>query len=322
MGNVKWVAPVVVALLTWPAAAQEENAPLELNAFTEPSRQAEASCSRGGVIAKVLVEEGQRVKKGDVIVELTSDVERAQYEWSKAVLAAAEAKISAAEASVESAKATIALKEAVLQKYKKTRDLAEIEFKRAEELYEDGQGVLSKSDYEQAELNMRLAELDAQAGQLDIQLAQVGVRLRDLDVQQARDGQRISELSSKQYEALLGQMTIKAPVDGEILLLYKHEGEAVEEHAPLLKLVNVDRLDVTAFAPLSAAVRLRNGMQGTFVVEGLGGVGAACEVFLVDAVADPASGTFRLKARIDNSDRKVLAGVRGVLRLEEPDDSE
>jgi len=322
VNSMRSVAPIVVALLAClvATAAQEETESLELSAFTEPSKQAEVSCSRGGVIASVLVEEGQRVKKDDVIVELVADVERAQYEVSKAALAAAEAKIKAAEASVDSANATIALKKAILEKYKKTQEVAKTEFNRIKDLFD--QGTVAATDHDQAELNLRLAELDAQAGELDIRLAEVTVRLRELDVTQAQDNQRISELSSKQYEALLSQMTIKASADGEILQLYKHEGEAVEEHAPLLKLVNVDQLDVTAFAPLSASGRIKKGMRGTFVVEGLGDMGSTCEVFLIDSVADPASQTFRIKARINNIERKVLAGVRGVLRLEIPVDSE
>lgn len=322
MNSVRSIAAIVAALLACAGAAtaQEESESLELSAYTEPSKQAEVSCSRGGVIATVLVEEGQRVKKDDVIVELVADVERAQYEVSKAALAAADAKIDAARASVDSAGATVALKKAILEKYKKTRELAKTEFDRIKDLFD--QGTVAATDHDQAELNLRLAELDVQAGELDIRLAEVNVGLRELDVKQAQDNQSISELSSKQYEALLKEMTIKAPADGEILQLYKHEGEAVEEHAPLLKLVNVDRLDVIAFAPLSGSGRIKKGMRGTFVVEGLGDMGCACEVFLIDSVADAASQTFRIKARIDNVERKVLAGVRGVLRLEIPADSE
>ena len=317
------VAPIVVALLACvvATAAQGETESLELEAYTEPSRQVEVSCSRGGVIAKVLVEEGRRVKKGDVIVELVADVERAQYEVSKAALAAADAKIEAAQASVESANATIALKKAILEKYKKTQEVAKTEFDRIKDLFE--QGTVAATDHDQAELNLRLAELDVQAGELDIRLAEVNVKLRELDVTQAQDNRSISELSSKQYQALLSQMTIKAPGDGEILELHKHEGEAVEEHAPLLKLVNVDRLDVIVQSVSLAVVgRIKEGMQGTFAAKGLDGVDATCEVFLVDAVADKASETVRIKARIDNADGKMPAGVQGVLRLEIPTESE
>lgn len=269
---------VLVACACAPAAwAEGTGDVVELTAFTVPSKQLDLASSRGGVIGKLFVEDGDPVKKGDRLVELKCEVERAQLEVSEAEYASAQAALDAAKAQVETTKR---------------------EFERIKGLHEDG--VEGESLYDKYALEHRLAELTVTTRQ---------------------DQKRVLKLKVELWKQRVAEMSIMAPADGEVLQVIKHEGEAVDENEPLVRLVNVEVLDVVAFTPLAKIQHIREGVKGTFTVEGLADVSVPCEVFLVDSVADAASGTFRIKAKIDNAGRRVPAGVRGVLRIETPSES-
>ncbi|MFH0964808.1 MAG: efflux RND transporter periplasmic adaptor subunit [Planctomycetota bacterium] len=265
---VVWL-PLSCALmaLAVPLAPAQETA---LSAFTAPSQEIELASAHGGVIAKVFFEEGARVVKGEPIVALKSDLERADLEIGRARLLVVEAQIKAAGASLEQAR----------KEYERLKDLV------------DKGGSVSESDVDKAFLQMRLAELQQE---------------------NVEDQKRVYELQVERAQVLLDEMTVCAPFDGEILLIEKHEGEAVEEHAPLGKFVNVDTLDVVMFAPLDTRGAIAVGATACFSAEGLPDLRVPCTVFLVDSVADAASGTYRVKARIDNRARTVPAGVRGTI---------
>ena len=102
------------------AAAQGKTAresPSEVTAFTTPFRELDIASEMAGVVTKVLVEEGDHVAQGQALVELKSDLLRAQLEVSKA--------------KIESADYEIAYYEATYQTRK-------MEFERAAQLLEKG----------------------------------------------------------------------------------------------------------------------------------------------------------------------------------------
>ena len=308
----------MVSILAWCAAMQElhpayaespERPTIDLSGFAIPSKQIDVACARGGIIEKVLVEEGAHVSKGDPIVQLRCDLEAAKLDVSEARAAAATANVEAGKANVEAATARAEAAQATLE-------LSEVEFARTETLYDEGRSsVATKSDYDKAALDVRLA-------QLRVRLAQLDVRLAEIDAKSREDQERILSLTAALDREILEEMTITTPVDGEVLQVYKREGEAVEEHAALVKVVDVDNLDVVAFAPLDALPHITVGTTGRFVVKGASEQEVPCEVYLVDAVGDAASQTFRIKAKMDNSGRLVRAGVKGKLRLETSSGSE
>jgi len=109
----------------------------EVPAFTIAYKKLEIASEMGGVIAAVHVaKEGVAVKKGDTLVELKSDLLRANLAVSKARIASAKLQVEA---------------------YKKTLETRTNEYNRLKELHD--QGVETKEKLEKAKLEMDLADL-------------------------------------------------------------------------------------------------------------------------------------------------------------------
>jgi len=138
-------ACLLLALCGVFAVGQDEKAPspnaaasagtVEVSAFTAPSTELEIASDMGGIVAKVDVEEGDRVTPGQTLVELKADVLRAQLAVSRAKLDAAKVQIAAHETTYQTRKA---------------------EYDRSTKLF--NQKVISSEEHEKAKLEMDLAK--------------------------------------------------------------------------------------------------------------------------------------------------------------------
>jgi len=208
--------------------------------------------------------------------------------------------------------------------------------------------VYLKSDVQRAQYKVALARVDAVKAQIDYAVAseaqaradlaraqatpesvseadldslKVKLELATAQVQVYRDTQRINQLSADAAKAVLDQMTVVAPMDGDILIIYKHEGEAIEEHAPLMRLVNVDNIHVKFALPFPDVEEVKPGMKGTFAFTTSDGAPERripCTVFLVDVAAQLGSDLFWCKARFDNSKFRLRPGIIGTFRIDLP----
>ena len=135
-----WIVAVLVAAGCSVAGAAENDTPgddaIEITGFTIPFRELAIASEIGGVLTEVKVDEGERVKKEQVLVQLRDDILRAQLDISKANVVAAEHEIEAAQATYETEK---------------------LEYDRIAKLFNDG--TVSTEEHGVAKLEMRIAKI-------------------------------------------------------------------------------------------------------------------------------------------------------------------
>lgn len=117
---------------------------IEVEAFTTPFRELELASETPGILLEVHVEEGDAVKKGQPLVELRSDILRAQLAVDQGRVESAKVLVSAAESTY------------------KTRSN---EYQRVRDLFETN--VASKDEHEKAKLERELAELSLRSARTD-----------------------------------------------------------------------------------------------------------------------------------------------------------
>jgi len=211
----------------------------------------------GDRIAKILVKQGDRVKKGEVIAVLDSGDRFA------AALVVAEQKVSAAQAKVaqvqagaksgeiQAQKAAIAKLEAELQgeiptqaalisRLRKELENAQREFQRYQQLARDGAITDSLLDTKRLTMttasdrlreansaqNRTIQTLKAQINEAESTLIKI-TEIRPVDVQLAQTEVAGAIAEVKQAKVELDQAYIKAPMDGQILKIYGREGEKI-----------------------------------------------------------------------------------------------
>jgi HlyD family secretion protein len=162
-----------------------------------------------GIVTKWYVDAGQRVKTGQVLVELDKDEIKAQVRQARAMEEASEASARAARADYERAKVDAEGPDVPLLKRA---------YERAQRMAKDG--VVSTSQLEDAQKNYELALNKQEVAKANLIVLKAKIAQADAQVAQA-------QASLKQLEEQLGYTTIVAPMDGLILSRNVEVGDAV-----------------------------------------------------------------------------------------------
>lgn len=205
-------------------------------------------------VARLLVEEGQSVKKGEILAYLDNheDLQAgaafalAQYEGGKAQLkyrtALEQANIAKAEAEIRSVEELtpldIAVQELAVEKGRQELELAQKEAKRLDALVGKGSASREDLDKKSSEVIQRTIQLKSSSEELRKQKAafQINKAKAQANLDSARANLKYSQASIdleslgkslEQAQARLKSSIVRAPADGQILKIRTRPGEVV-----------------------------------------------------------------------------------------------
>jgi HlyD family secretion protein len=175
----------------------------------EPITKVEVKSKASGIVQKLLVDYGEKVKKDQVLAELDKEEILAQVNQQKASLQAAEAAARAADADMQRAKVDAEGPDVPMLKRA---------YDRAQKMSTDG--VVSQSALDDAEKNYELALNKQQLGKANLVSATAKLKQAEAQVAQAR---ALLEQKEKEYH----NSTIVSPIDGVVLSRDVEVGTAV-----------------------------------------------------------------------------------------------
>lgn len=142
-------------------------------------------------------------------------------------------------------------------------------------------------------------------------------RLADEQLRAARENQRLAELDTKRAEEVLAQRSIRSPVNGLVVEIMLRPGELMSSNQrnPIMKLVEVNPLNVELVLPLKLFGRIQPGQRAEVLPEAPVGGKYLAQVEVVDRMVDAASGTFGVRLRLPNPRSEIPAGVKCRARL-------
>jgi HlyD family secretion protein len=126
----------------------------------QPKTQVNISANTTGRVTRLAVQEGQRVKAGQFLLEIDPRSLEGQLQRGEASVAAARSSLDQAHTNVEQAKANLAL--------------AQQNLKRQQDLWKDG--LTTKQDLERAQNDVAVRETDLKAREQDIQTREQSCR--------------------------------------------------------------------------------------------------------------------------------------------------
>jgi len=185
------------------------------------SEEVRVSSQLSGRLKRVNVEEGDQVKRGQVLAELDNDEYRARVAEAEAELAQREAELrrtvngarvqerQEAQAAVEAAKAV--------------RNNAKSEAERRRGLAD--RNILSRDEADRYERTYQVAQ--AQLQQAEQHFSLVDAEAREEDHAHAMAGVGSARAQLEEARAILEKTYIRAPLDGVILRKLRHTGESV-----------------------------------------------------------------------------------------------
>jgi RND family efflux transporter MFP subunit len=142
--------------------------------------------------------------------------------------------------------------------------------------------------------------------------AEADYRLAVEQLRVAQENRRLAELEVKRAEEVLAQREIKSPVSGIVMEVLLRPGELTSSNQkdPIVKLLQIDPLNVELILPVHAYGRIRPGQRAWVMPEPPVGGKYAARVEVVDPAVDAASGTFGVRLTLPNPDRKIPAGLK------------
>lgn len=225
-----------------------------------------------GRIIEIAVQEGDTVKKGDLILELQQDreqgeVEAAQSEVNiqRANVSDAEAELSAVEAEVASAEAAVQQSQADLREQEARLKLAETNLERAKFLVKQGAQSQQSLDNSTRDLNAAKAQTDALRAALNS--SQKTLAASQARVNSARSAIAGEQAALQQAEARVGIATdnldfnrLTAPIDGVVGDIQPQVGDYVQVGAQVTSIIQDNALELNISVPIEQASQLKLGL--------------------------------------------------------------
>lgn len=285
----------------------------------------------GGKIASVSVEEGAKVKKGDVLLQIDTEDLTQQLDQAQAGLTASQAKLAdteagsraqdlqAAAAAVEQAKAGVNQATAGVTQAKATYDLVTKSYNHAKNFYD--QGDISQDELDKVTLDYAKAQAAYDSAVSQQQAANAQVSAAGAKLSLAKEGatantleQLKADVSAKQASLNLAQNAVKnagvvSPIDGIIVKKNVNAGEMAQAGAALLTVVSMDQVKVEVSVPEDMIGSIKQGAKAAVIVPSLPGKTFEGTITFVSPVSDTNNNTFPVKLTVNNTDGALHAGA-------------
>jgi len=244
---------------------------LELKGGVKPSAEVTVYSKVTGVIEKLLVEKGDRVKRGDVIAVVEHRSELARRKQLVAQVKSAGVAISQAEAAVRIADASLLQAEAQLEN-------ATLEKTRAENLIKDKSMPKQRYDSVMAQYKVARAGKDLAEANLD--------SAREA-VSQAKAGYARASAALEQLDVRISDFTIRAPISGVISARFIDEGAMDNPRLPIVSITNADILKVLSQVPEIDIAKVQKGTKASILVDAYPKERFQGEVAIINPTLDP-----------------------------------
>jgi RND family efflux transporter MFP subunit len=294
---------------------QDISTHIALDGQIAPLQQASLGTPESGTISAVLVNEGDRVSKGQVLAKLDASQLVAQLAANRASVTQAQARLNgsaiqapissqgyisnaaAAEQNLASAQNRIATAEAALRN-------AELVNNSDQSLV--AQGYVSQTSAEQARANYVSAEREVRNARAALPAAEAALRSAQSgtgqsQVDQATIASNRAALEQAQanvqlLETQISQSSIYAPFDGVVTARLLDPGAFAGPNEPIVQVSQIDEVYVNASVPDEDLAYVHEGTPATFTSASIPGKTFSGSIFAVNAT--PTTGTLSYRARI------------------------
>jgi HlyD family secretion protein len=189
----------------------------------EPLSKVEIKSKASGLIKYLYVNAGDRIREGQLLVELDKETLDAQLKEARAVLRAAESKLQEIESQGKTLRAN--LQKAQLEAESKDFDFAVAEYTRHRELF--GQGLISKSEFDTVEQKMKAAEVAHKTLQAAVRVREAESEQNDRTISKVRSEVVQAQAQYERAEESLKYASIRSPINGVVLSREVEVGDAV-----------------------------------------------------------------------------------------------
>ena len=242
------------------AVKGEFNDYIRISGRVQPMTTIQLSPQEGGIVEKILIEEGSPVKAGDAILILNNDNLDLQILNSEAELAEKENILRNTQIQMEQQKLDV--RQNVLE-YGIQVDRLKRAYEQQKALYEDK--LIAKEDYLKAEEDYRLA---LQKYELIRERSKQDSLYRGTQIDRMEESLDNMLLNMQMIRKRKSNLIVKAPIDGELGLLDVVLGQSIASGTKIGQINSVGTYKVEAQIDEHYIDRVVEGLQATFERQG------------------------------------------------------
>ena len=242
------------------AVKGEFNDYIRISGRVQPMTTIQLSPQEGGIVEKILIEEGSPVKAGDAILILNNDNLDLQILNSEAELAEKENILRNTQIQMEQQKLDV--RQNVLE-YGTQVDRLKRAYEQQKALYEDK--LIAKEDYLKAEEDYKLA---LQKYNLIRERSKQDSLYRGTQIDRMEESLENMLLNMSMIRKRKGNLIVKAPIDGELGLLDVVLGQSIASGTKIGQINSVGTYKVEAQIDEHYIDRVIAGLEATFERQG------------------------------------------------------
>ena len=267
---------VQTAAAVAPGAGGSANAVLQATGYITARRQATVSTQITGTLTQVLIEEGDHVRKGQVIARLEDSGLRAGLDVANANVATAQAQVATAQAQLAQ---------------------AEADSRRQESLVASGMATQQFAEQSRTAVSTARAQLDARRREADSARAQVAASKVNFDYAVVR-------------APFTGVVTVKAAQVGEIVSPLSAGGGFTRTGVGTI--VDMDSLEIDVDVSESYIGQVRPDMPAEAILSAYPDWKIPAHVIAIVPSADRGKATVKVRVGLDQKDGRIVPdmGVR------------
>ncbi|WP_420236135.1 efflux RND transporter periplasmic adaptor subunit [Telmatobacter bradus] len=283
--------PVKVRL---PNQAQQ-NVSVLAGGAVEGNMTAMAAFEVSGRVKKVYVEEGQQVKKGQVLAELDPTDYQHAYEASAG-------QADAARATEQKAKTGLRPEE--LEQARIAYEHAQDEYTRMKFLYD--RKSLNANDFHKFEAAYLAAKQT-------YEMARKGSRNEDKSAAEAQTRSAVAQMQDAKRH--LTNCRLLAPISGFIGMKHVNVGDVVAAGTPAFSVIDLESVKIRVAIPEAEVGKIRAGAAALVTVPSLAGQSYKGTLEALGISADPTSRTYTAKIAVANHDHQLRDGMVSQARI-------
>ena len=237
-----------------------------------------------GILEKLFADQGERVKKGQLLAELDAIELRAREMAAQAARNRAQRDMARAQADMVKAQANLGLAQSNYQ-----RDL---------EVFKPG--YISKAAFDTTKAQLKVAESEVAASKATVTALEAAVKQAESETHAAA--------------ALHNYTRIKAPMDGLITVRKAEIGTTIAPGTPIFQMVDLDQIWVAAWIDQALVAQLREGQPAKITLRS--GREFYGKVARINQEGDTVTRELEVDIKFDQLPKPLVIGEEGQVEID------
>jgi len=282
---------------------------LHLTGTIIPEAMVDVLSKVSGILEKIQVEQGDRIKSDQVVAMVEKEEKEAQFQEARAALDVLKANWAQMETgarleeitqSEQLVRQTKASWETSLDNYMRLKNLKERDF-------------ISQQRLDEAMLQVTLSEAEYRSAKDKLTLLRKGARQEDRDALLAQIRQ--AEAALRLARIHLKNTTIRAPISGIISKRFLDQGSFVSTSSPIVRIVSMDMIKVLVQVVESELAQLKVGAKAEIYVDAYRKQVFQGDVSCISPTVDPESRMADIEIQVGNKDHRLKPGMFARVNL-------